>query len=133
MAKEYSRDRFTLENALWRSPIVSAEEKALRIGRSWERLPHPRPRVTLQVISPDGRTASFLLGPHAPPLRPEDQELLHRVWLELTRDPSLRALHHDQVMTVALRRFAVELRGSDRDHIRAELRRLAAVEFRSRR
>ncbi len=115
-----------------RSPVFSAQQKALRIGQSWEKLPHPRPRTTLQVISPNGETASFLLGPHAPRLRPEDQELLHRIWLELTQDPSLRTLHHDQVMAVALRRLAVELRGASRDHIRAELRRLAGADSRLR-
>jgi len=116
-----------------RSPVVSAQEKALRIGRSWERLPHPRSRATLQIISPGGETASFLLGPHAPMLRPEDQELLHRLWVELTQEPSLRGLHHDQLMAVALRRFAVELRGQDREQIRTELRRHAAVDARPRR
>ena len=108
-----------------RSHVVSAQEKALIIGRAWERLPHPRPRLTLEVISPKGETASFLLGPHAVSLRPEDQEMLHRLWLELTSDPALRGLHHDQLVSVALRRMAAGLRGADRESIRAELRRLA--------
>ena len=108
-----------------RSYVVSAQEKALIVGRAWERLPHPRPRLTLEVISPKGETASFLLGPHAVSLRPEDQEMLHRLWLELTSDPALRGLHHDQLVSVALRRMAAGLRGADRESIRAELRRLA--------
>jgi len=116
-----------------RSAVVSAREKALRIGRSWERLPQPRPRITLQIVGPEGEIASFLLGPHPPAVRPEDQELLHRLWLELTAEPSLRALHHDQILAVALRRLAVELRGRDRYHIEAELRRLAVTEPRERR
>ncbi len=116
-----------------RSLVVSAQERALRIGRAWEKLPHPRPTLTLQVINPEGETASFLLGPHAPQLRPEDQELLHRIWLELTEEAALGRLHHDQVMTVALRRLAVELRGQERERIREELRRLAVVELRPRR
>jgi hypothetical protein len=108
-----------------RSHVVSAQEKALIVGRAWERLPHPRPRLTLEVISPKGETASFLLGPHGVSLRPEDQEMLHRLWLELTSDPALRGLHHDQLISVALRRMATGLRGADRESIRAELRRLA--------
>jgi hypothetical protein len=108
-----------------RSHVVSGQEKALIIGRAWERLPHPRPRLTLEVISPKGETASFLLGPHGVSLRPEDQEMLHRLWLELTSDPALRGLHHDQLISVALRRMAAGLRGDDRESIRAELRRLA--------
>ena len=108
-----------------RSHVVSAQEKALIIGRAWERLPHPRPRLTLEVINPKGETASFLLGPHGVSLRPEDQEMLHRLWLELTSDPALRGLHHEQLISVALRRMAAGWRGADRESIRAELRRLA--------
>lgn len=107
------------------SEKFSPEEKARLIGLAWERLPHPRPRITLQVIARTGETKNFLLGPHAPALRPEDVELLHRLWLELTSDPSLRRLHHDQLMSVALRRMATALRTNERDMLLAELRRIA--------
>ncbi len=116
-----------------RSEKMSIQEQGRRTGLVWERLPHPRPRLTLQIIDTDGATTNFLMGPHAPALRPEDVELLHRLWLELTADPALRALHHDQVLSVALRRMAAGLRGSDREDIRAELRRLAEMELRQRR
>ena len=112
---------------------LTPREQARRTGLAWEKLPHPRPRLTLQVIEPGGDTQSFLMGPHAPSLRPEDLELLHRLWLELTADPHLRGLHHDQIISVALRRFATTLRGADRDDVLAELRRLASGELRSRR
>jgi amino acid transporter len=108
-----------------RSFRVRAAEKARMIGLAWEKLPHPRPRLALEVISPNGDTSRFLLGPHAPSIRPEDQELLHRAWLELTADPSLWQLHHDQLISIALRRLAAQLRGPERDTIRGEIRRLA--------
>jgi amino acid transporter len=108
-----------------RSFKMSAQEKALRLGMAWEKLPNPRPRITLQVISPSGETASFLPGPHAPSLRPEDVEMLHRVWLELVADPGLHGLHHNQIIAVALRRLAAGLRAQDRESLLAELRRLA--------
>jgi amino acid transporter len=111
--------------AVGRSFVVSASEKARMIGLAWERLPHPRPRLTLEVISPNGDTARFLLGPHAPAVRPEDQELLHRIWLELTADPTMRQLHHDQLIAIALRRLAAQLRGPERETLRAEIRRMA--------
>ena len=116
-----------------RSPVASAQEKALAIGRCWERLPHPRPHVTLQVIGADGATSSFLLGPHAPELHPEDQEFLHRLWLELTERPELRGMHHREILSVALRRLATGLRGPDQEAIRAELRRVSLAEPRERR
>lgn len=104
---------------------LSAAEKARAIGLAWEKLPQPRPRLTLEVVSPNGDTARFLLGPHAPTIRPEDQELLHRLWLELSTDPAMRHLHHDQLVSIALRRLAAQLRGDEREDIRAELRRLS--------
>jgi len=116
-----------------RSHKITPQEQSRRTGLAWERLPHPRPRLTLEIISPNGETVSFLLGPHAPSLRPEDVELLHRLWLELTGDPALRGLHHHQIISVALRRFAAGLRAADREAIMAELRRLAAEETRTRR
>jgi hypothetical protein len=108
--------------------VISAQEKGLLLGRSWERLAHPRPNLRLEVIGPGGSLQSFLMGPHAPPLRPEDVEVLHRLWVELTADSSLRALHHHQIITVALRRLAADLRSrapEQREAIIAELRRLA--------
>ncbi len=116
-----------------RSEKMSIQEQGRLTGLAWERLPHPRPRLTLQVIDTNGQTTSFLMGPHAPSLRPEDVELLHRLWLELTADPALRGLHHHQLVSVALRRFAAALRGADRDTILAELRRLAAADAQKRR
>lgn len=111
-----------------RSRDVPAQEKALRLGLAWEKLPHPRPRLTLQVVSPSGEATSFLLGPHPPALRAEDVELLHRIWLELVANPGLHGLHHNQIISVALRRFAAELRVHDRDSILAELRHLVTGE-----
>lgn len=112
---------------------LAPQEQARRTGLAWEKLPHPRPRLSLQIIGPGGDTRSFLMGPHAPSLRPEDVELLHRLWLELTAEPNLRGLHHEQIISVALRRLAASLRAADRDDIVAELRRLASGEFRPRR
>lgn len=109
-----------------RSEKYSPEEKGRMIGLAWERLPQPRPRITLQVIGSRGETNNFLLGPHAPALRPEDVEMLHRLWLDVTADPALRNLHHHQMLTVALRRLAADLRAADRDSILAELQRFAS-------
>jgi hypothetical protein len=110
-----------------RSEKMSVQEQGRLTGLAWEKLPHPRPRFTLQIIDAKGDTTSFLMGPHEPSLRPEDIELLHRLWLELTSDSSLRGLHHHQLVSVALRRMAAALRGADREAILAELRRLASA------
>ena len=108
------------------SEMPAPQAKARRIGLAWEKLPHPRPRLTLQVIGPGGRAENYFLGPHDPALRPEDVELLHRLWLEVTTDAGCSSLHHRQILSVALRRLAASLRTAERDSIVAELRQSVA-------
>jgi hypothetical protein len=58
------------------------------------------------VINPSGESKVYYLGPHAPSLRPDDVQLVHRLWLNLRRDPSIQDLHHSDIITYALTRLA---------------------------
>ena len=49
------------------------------------------------------------LGPHPPRLWPEDVDLVHRLWLELSARGPGGKLHHRDVVSVALRRMNAEL------------------------
>src|SRR5437867_3976785 len=90
------------------SARMDPEELARRIGRAWERLPEPRHPFSLEIISP-GRPSIFVnLGPHPPRLWPEDVDLVHNIWLELSDDFGAR-LHHRDVIGVALQRMNREL------------------------
>ena len=51
---------------------LSPDEQGKRTGDAWERLPEPKPRITLEVAAPDGRKWEYQLGPHTPRLRQED-------------------------------------------------------------
>ena len=51
---------------------LTADEQAKLTGDAWERLPEPRPRLTLEVCAPDGTIREFALGPHTPRMRPQD-------------------------------------------------------------
>src|SRR5579859_7367414 len=73
---------------------LSMDEQAKLTGDAWEKLPEPRPRVTLEIYGPDAWVHQYQLGPHTPRLRPEDLELLHNIWLEITCDPKLAGTHH---------------------------------------
>jgi len=55
----------------------------------------------------------FNLGPHPPRLWPEDIDLAHRLWLELSGMGPGSKLHHRDIIGVALRRMSAELH-SDR-------------------
>ncbi len=96
-----------------RSEKMSADELAQRIGEAWERLPPPRPALSLEIIYPGEESRYYNLGPHPPRLWPEDVDLLHDVWLRLSRDGFGSRLHHRDVVGVALRRLKRDLE-SDR-------------------
>ncbi len=104
-----------------KSNKLSTDEQAKLTGDAWERLPEPKPRVTLEIIAPDGSTHSYRLGPHAPNLRPEDIELLHRLWLEVTRDPKFAGLHHYDILSLALKELEQDIDGPRRRELLAML------------
>jgi len=96
---------------------LSMDEQAKLTGDAWEKLPEPRPHVTLEIHSPDGSIRDYQLGPHTPCLRPEDLELLHNIWLEITRDPKLAGAHHYHIISLALEELKKELHSQDRDEL----------------
>jgi hypothetical protein len=93
---------------------LSADEQAKLTGDAWERLPEPRPRLTLEVYSPDGSVREYTLGPHTPRLRPRDLELLHDVWLKVTSDPQYAGAHHYHIVALALEELQKELNTEQR-------------------
>ncbi len=106
------------------SARMASEELARRIGLAWEKLPPPRPPLSLEIISPDRLSIYVNLGPHPPRLWPEDIDRLHELWLELSEREGLGArLHHRDVVSVALRRLARDLRGDQRAQVVEEVRR----------
>ena len=100
---------------------LSTDEQAKLTGDAWERLPEPKPRLTLEIIAPDGATHTYHLGPHAPNLRPEDIELLHRLWLEVTQDPKFAKLHHYDILSLALKELELDIDGPRRQELLAML------------
>ena len=61
-----------------RSNKLTADEQGKLTGDAWERLPEPRPRLTLVVYEADGAAHEYLLGPHTPRMRPQDVDLMHK-------------------------------------------------------
>jgi hypothetical protein len=112
---------------------LTADEQAKLTGDAWERLPEPHPRLELEVVFPDGRSSTYSLGPHTPRLRPEDLELLHKIWLEITSDPAYRGLHHYHVVALALRKLERELKSGNRDQLRELLQNELIYEAESER
>jgi amino acid transporter len=105
------------------STKLSADEQAKFTGDAWERLPEPRPRLVMEVISPDGVLHQYPLGPHEPRLRPSDLGLLHKIWLEIASDPHYAEVHHYHVVALALKELERELGSERREELLRELRR----------
>jgi len=100
---------------------LTADEQAKLTGDAWERLPEPRPRIILEVYAVDGSIHEYPLGPHTPRLRPQDLELLHRVWLEITSDPQYAGAHHYHIVALALEELQRELKTSQRPELLGKL------------
>src|ERR1700730_212993 len=100
---------------------LSADEQATLTGDAWERLPEPRPRLTLEVCAPDGTIREFSLGPHSPRMRPQDVELMHRLWLNITADPKFAGAHHYHVVALALEELQRELSTDQRAELLQKL------------
>jgi len=105
------------------STKMSPAEQGRRVGEAWEKLPAPRPALSLEIIEPDtGKSLYFNLGPHPPQLWPEDIELVHNLWLELDAKVKGAGLRHRDVVGFALRRLEAELRSGQSEAVIADLR-----------
>jgi amino acid transporter len=100
-----------------RSNKLTADEQGKLTGDAWERLPEPRPRLTLVVYEPDGSSQEYLLGPHTPRMRPQDVNLMHKVWLDITKDPRFAGTHHYHVVALALEELQRELKSGGREEL----------------
>jgi amino acid transporter len=90
----------------------TAQEQSQNLGRAWERLVgHRHRKVCFRVIVPGNQEVTFDLGAHAPHLTEEDINLIHRIWLDVSKLPARRKVHHRDVVRVALDRLHRDLRG----------------------
>src|ERR1700685_4519346 len=100
---------------------LTADEQAKLTGDAWERLPEPRPRLNLEVCAPDGTVREYALGPHTPRLRPQDVELMHKLWLDITADTKFAGAHHYHIVALALEELQRELSTEQRALLLAKL------------
>jgi hypothetical protein len=100
------------------STKMTAEDQAFHMGQAWEALPQPKRQFNFYVIGADGGTKVFFIGPHAPTLSPDDIQLVHRLWLNMRRDPSVPDLHHSDIITYALTRLAGQYARDKQDILR---------------
>jgi hypothetical protein len=100
---------------------LTSDEQAKYLGDAWERLPEPRPRVTLEVHAPDGTVREYAIGPHTPRLRPQDVDLMHNLWLNITTDSKFAGAHHYHIVALALEELQRELNTEQRAQLLQKL------------
>jgi amino acid transporter len=100
---------------------LTSDEQAKLTGDAWERMPEPRPRITLEVCAPDGTVREYTIGPHNPRLRPQDVELMHKLWLNITTDPKFAGTHHYHIVALALEELQRELSTDQRAELLQKL------------
>jgi hypothetical protein len=96
------------------------------MGQAWEALPEPKRQFNFYVVDGQGNVKVFYIGPHAPNLSPDDVQLVHRLWLNMRRDPAMLELHHSDIITYALTRLAGQYAREKQDILR-ELRTYRAI------
>ncbi len=104
------------------SPSRPVIEEARIAGLAWERLPDPKPQLTLEIYSPSGQEHVFYLGPHAPHLTTKEIDLLHRIWLEFSNQVAPEELHHHDIVHFALNEILQQIRDGKQEEVLGRLR-----------
>jgi amino acid transporter len=99
------------------SAKMDSEELARRIGAAWEKLPEPRHPFSVEIITPGRQSLFKNLGPHPPRLWPEDVDLVHEMWLEISDQYAGSKVHHRDIVGVALRRMRNDLNTGEREEV----------------
>jgi amino acid transporter len=105
------------------SPTSPVAQEARLAGLAWERLPDPKPQLTLSVYFPSGQEHVFYLGPHAPHLTRKEIDLLHKIWLDVSGELTTQEVHHHDIIHFALEELQLDLGRSKREAIIGGLRR----------
>jgi amino acid transporter len=105
------------------SSRITPQEQAFQLGLAWEAMPPPKRQFVLHIVHPDMTAETFRIGPHTPSLKGGDVDLVHRLWLSISREPGMDKLHHSDILTAALTRFAREYTGREHDELVKEMRK----------
>jgi amino acid transporter len=105
------------------STKMTPQMQGFNLGRAWEAISGPKKQFVLQIVKPEMTVDTFRIGPHTPDLKTEDIHLVHRLWLDATREPGLEKLHHSDIVTEALTRFVRDYNGPNREEILKNLKR----------
>jgi hypothetical protein len=104
------------------SSKMSGEEQAFRLGQAWEAMPEPKRQFIFQVVHPNDQVEAFRIGPHTPTMKSADVNLVHKIWLDVKRQPGTEDVHHSDIVTLALTRLARDY-GRDKEDVLKNLKK----------
>ena len=104
------------------SAIMGVAEEARFAGLAWEKLPEPKPQLTLEIHTPDGLEEIFYLGPHAPHLTPKEIDLLHSLWLRFSTELAPEEVHHHDIVHFALNELNGEIARGEEPEVLGRLK-----------
>ena len=104
------------------STKMSAAEEARRAGLAWEKLPNPKPQLTVEVYSPRGREEVFYLGPHAPHLTPERNRPPAQNLARMQPRLEPEEIHHHDIVHFALTEVEQRLHDGNDNEVLERLR-----------
>ncbi len=93
------------------SSKMAGKDQAFRLGQSWEATPPPKRQFTFHIIHRDGAVETYPIGPHTPTMKVEDVDLVHKLWLDLKKNPGTEEIHHSDIVSLALKRLARDYDG----------------------
>jgi amino acid transporter len=108
------------------SSVMTAADQARYMGEAWERLPKKPARVVaFRLIHPDGRDEEFSLGAHLPRLSNADLNLIHDLWLDVTKAEGSGEVHHRDVVAVGLDLLSKKLKSDRRAEALQDFQRIS--------
>jgi amino acid transporter len=108
------------------SSALTAADQARYMGEAWERLARkPARGVAFRIVHPDGRDEEFSLGAHLPRLTSADLNLIHELWLDVTKTEGMGEVHHRDIVAAGLDLVSKKLHNDKRTEALQELRRLS--------
>ncbi len=106
------------------SEKLSVTTQARLLGKAWEEVDDPdKTQFELIIVPQQGAPKRFQIGAHAPDLTPEDIELVHKLWLEITGKVPEADFHHRDVVSIALKYFIRDFRGSAQGQVIDEIKK----------
>lgn len=87
------------------SSKMTSKDQAFHLGQAWEAAPEPKRQFTVHIVSPEGGVETYHIGPHMPAMKNADVNLVHKLWLEVKKNPGTEEIHHSDIVTLALKRL----------------------------